>query len=115
VCQPDASAIWGTRRQQVVRFSPVTSTKGENRLAVLVLAEWPVPAENADAFVRTMRHVGRARRRTGATRWGLFHDVADPALFVEAFVVDNWHEHLRQHLERGTAMDRDTEARAHGP
>ena len=53
--------------------------------------------------------VGRARRRTGARLWGLFRDVEDPECFLEAFTVANWTEHLRQHLERGTAMDRDAE------
>jgi hypothetical protein len=31
---------------------------------------------------------------------------------VETFTVATWHEHLRQHLERGTAGDRAHEERA---
>ncbi|MFL6145069.1 MAG: MFS transporter [Labedaea sp.] len=81
---------------------------------VLVTLEWPVPLANAEAFIEAMRAVGRARRRTGATLWGLFRDTADPTLFVESFVVANWHEHLRQHLERGTVSDQKLEARARG-
>jgi hypothetical protein len=77
-----------------------------------VIAEWPVPPDNAGAFVRAMRRVGRARRRTGATYWSLFQDVEDPTLFVETFTVRTWHEHLRQHHERGTVLDRELEARA---
>jgi MFS family permease len=81
---------------------------------VLVIAEWPVPPDNAEAFVRAMRKVGRARRRTGATWWALFQDVEDPTLFLETFIVRTWHEHLRQHGERGTVLDRELEARARG-
>jgi hypothetical protein len=74
--------------------------------------EWPVPPENAEAFVAAMRQVCRSRRRTGATMWGLFQDTADRTLFVESFTVSTWHEHLRQHLERGTVLDRELEAAA---
>jgi MFS family permease len=79
---------------------------------VLVTIEWRVPTECAADFADAMVPVGRARRRTGARLWGLFRDVEDPECFVEAFTVANWTEHLRQHLERGTAMDRDAEERA---
>ncbi|MGM1061724.1 MFS transporter [Saccharothrix sp. Mg75] len=79
---------------------------------VLVTAEWRVPAERAAAFTEAMRKVGRSRRRTGATQWGLFRDSEDPELHLETFVVETWHEHLRQHLERGTAVDLAVEAAA---
>jgi MFS family permease len=81
---------------------------------VLVVAEWPVPPADAEAFVRAMRKVGRARRRTGATWWALFQDVEDPTLFLEIFIVRTWHGHLRQHDERGTVLDRELEARVRG-
>jgi MFS family permease len=79
---------------------------------VLVIVEYQVDPENADAFVAAMQPVGRARRRTGATLWGLFQDAEDPSLFLETFTVATWHEHLRQHRERGTAMDEALEAQA---
>jgi MFS family permease len=79
---------------------------------VLVEVEWRVAPENADAFVEAMNQVGRSRRRTGATLWGLFRDVEDPTLFLETFTVATWHEHLRQHLERGTVWERDLETQA---
>ncbi|NMH99790.1 MFS transporter [Pseudonocardia acidicola] len=77
---------------------------------VLVTVEWRVPPENVADFLVAMRPVGRARRRTGAKLWGLFRDLEDPGCFLEVFTVADWPEHLRQHLERGTAMDRDAEA-----
>jgi MFS family permease len=77
---------------------------------VLVTVEWPVQPDKSVEFVAAMRPVGRSRKRTGATMWGLFRDIDDPAVFVETFVVATWHEHLRQHLERGTVLDQRTEA-----
>ncbi|MBB5960695.1 MFS family permease [Saccharothrix tamanrassetensis] len=79
---------------------------------VLVTVEWRVSAAKAPAFVEAMRKVGRSRRRTGATMWGLFRDSEAPDLFLETFTVATWHEHLRQHLERGTAVDVEVETAA---
>jgi hypothetical protein len=72
---------------------------------VLITAEYRVPLENADAFRTSMERVGRSRRRSGAERWGLFQDGADPERWVEAYVVPTWEEHLRQHHERVTRSD----------
>src|SRR2546423_8016831 len=79
---------------------------------VLVQVEYRVPAERAEAFREAMEPVGRARRRSGGERWGLFQDGADPERFVEAYVVATWEEHLRQHQERITHTDRRVEERA---
>jgi len=79
---------------------------------VLVTVEYRVPPENHSDFRDAMQAVGRARRRSGATRWSLFQDAADPEKFVEAFVLPSWEEHLRQH-ERITVADRRFEERAH--
>jgi MFS family permease len=79
---------------------------------VLVTVEYRVPAERADAFREAMRPVGRSRRRSGAERWGLYQDGADPERFLEAYVVPTWEEHLRQHQERVTHTDRLFEERA---
>jgi MFS family permease len=73
---------------------------------VLVTVEYHVLAEHHEEFRARMAEVGRARRRTGANRWGLFQDAADPDCFVESFLVSTWEEHLRQHGERSTTGDR---------
>jgi hypothetical protein len=78
---------------------------------VLVTIEYRVAAANAAAFAEAMRKVGRVRRRTGARRWGLFHDPASPERFLETFLVESWEEHLRQH-QRVTATDRRVEDEA---
>ncbi|GGP85272.1 MFS transporter [Saccharothrix coeruleofusca] len=72
---------------------------------VLVTVRWRVAPERVAEFTEAMRKVGRSRRRTGATLWGLFRDSEDPEVFLETFTVATWNEHLRQHLERGTAVE----------
>jgi MFS family permease len=79
---------------------------------VLVTVEYRVPLERAEAFREAMLPVGRARRRSGGERWGLFQDGADPERFVEVYLVATWEEHLRQHQERTTHTDRLFEERA---
>ncbi|GAA2538170.1 MFS transporter [Winogradskya consettensis] len=79
---------------------------------VLVTNRYRVAKENRDAFVAAMQAVQRSRRRTGASRWGLFRDGEDRAVFVEVYQVPTWEEHLRQHDERMTGADEDAEAKA---
>jgi len=81
---------------------------------VLVSVEYRVALADATAFRTAMGPVGRARRRTGAERWGLFQDGEDPTRFVEVFLVPTWQEHLRQNEERFTVRDEQhvAEARA---
>ncbi|HWC66733.1 MAG TPA: MFS transporter [Acidimicrobiales bacterium] len=71
---------------------------------VLVTIQYHVPAAEVASFTDDMRRVERWRRRTGAYRWGIFRDLADPERFLETFVVESWAEHLRQH-QRKTAAD----------
>jgi hypothetical protein len=73
---------------------------------VLVAISYRVASGQAAAFAEAMDPVERARRRSGAYRWRLFQDAADPERFVEAFLVTSWEEHLRQHSERLTVSDR---------
>ncbi|MBW8765883.1 MAG: MFS transporter [Geodermatophilales bacterium] len=79
---------------------------------VLVTLEWRVRGPEVPEFLVVMRRLGRSRRRTGAALWGVFQDADNPQLFLETFTVGTWHEHLRQHLERGTVADAELEERA---
>jgi MFS family permease len=79
---------------------------------VLVTLEWKVHGPDVPEYLRVMRDLARARRRTGAYLWGVFQDAVDPELFLETFTVRTWREHLRQHLERGTVADAALEERA---
>ena len=42
----------------------------------------------------------------------MFQDLEDPECYLEMFTVTDWTEHLGQHLERGTATDREVEEAA---
>jgi MFS family permease len=72
---------------------------------ILIVVEYNVGPEKADAFMKAIRDLKGIRLRDGAIRWNLFHDVSDPNLYVESFIVESWVEHLRQH-ERLTVSDR---------
>ncbi|WP_225447223.1 MFS transporter [Streptacidiphilus sp. PB12-B1b] len=74
---------------------------------VLVEVTYTVTPENAEAFLAAMRPVGVSRRRTGAERWTMFRDAAQPDHYIEVFQVPSWAEHLRQHNSRTTATDTD--------
>jgi MFS family permease len=75
---------------------------------VLVTIEYCVDADHADAFTQVMQRYERVRRRDGASRWGLYHDLERADAYLETFVVASWAEHLRQH-ERLTRGDSDLE------
>jgi hypothetical protein len=75
---------------------------------VLVILEYRIDPENSQEFDRAIQKLGRIRRRDGASRWGIFHDVADPGRRLETFLVESWSEHMRQHA-RFTEADCATE------
>ncbi|MDQ3813101.1 MAG: MFS transporter, partial [Armatimonadota bacterium] len=72
---------------------------------VLVTVEYDVAPEDTEAFVAAMQPVRRLRLRSGALRWNLFQDIAEPTRWVETMLVESWNEHLRQHA-RITHADR---------
>ncbi|MEU0635106.1 MFS transporter [Streptomyces albidoflavus] len=72
---------------------------------VLVEVAYEVPEDRAERFRAAMAEAAVSRRRTGALRWNLYQDVADPRRWVEVFEVASWSEHLRQHGTRLTGYD----------
>lgn len=72
---------------------------------VLVLTSYRVEPEHEAEFFAAMGVLGRSRQRTGATQWQLFRSVERDAVFVEAFMVRSWDEHVRQHRTRLTGND----------
>jgi MFS family permease len=87
---------------------PVVGEPDAEEGPVLVTLEYRIDPENSQEFDRTIRELGRIRRRDGASRWGVFRDVADPARRLETFLVGSWSEHMRQHA-RLMEADRATE------
>ena len=75
---------------------------------VLVTLEYRIDPETSEEFDRAIQELGRIRRRDGASRWGVFRDVADPGRRLETFLVGSWSEHMRQHA-RLMEADRATE------
>jgi hypothetical protein len=51
------------------------------------------------------RQLGLSRRRTGATTWVIDQAAEDPSLWIEAWSVPTWAEHVAQHQERLTGFD----------
>jgi MFS family permease len=88
---------------------PEPITRGsipQDRGPVLVTVEYQVTPENRVPFLNALYRLAAERRRDGAYEWGVFEDSAKAGRFVEAFLVDSWLEHLRQH-ERVTNADRE--------
>ena len=79
---------------------------------VLISAAYRVDEAKHAAFTAAMQDVRGSRLRTGATRWGLFRDGADPDRFVEVYQVPTWDDYLRQHEERRTGADQEHEEKA---
>jgi MFS family permease len=78
---------------------------------VLVTVTYRVAPANAGRFGAAMRDLEQIRRREGAFNWGLYRDVSTADVYVEAYFVESWAEHLRQHA-RVTADERAAELRA---
>jgi len=77
---------------------------------VVVMIEYEIEAINRPAFLAAIQPLQRLRLRDGASRIGIFTDVALPERQVEFFTVSSWGEHLRQHA-RFTQSDQLLEAR----
>jgi MFS family permease len=71
---------------------------------VMVYLEFRIELAHAAEFEQAMHELEVIRRRDGAVMWSFFSDIADPARYVEAYMVESWGEHVRQHY-RGTASD----------
>jgi MFS family permease len=92
--------------------APVLSENSEpDGGPVMVTIEYRVDPAKRVEFVAAMQEVREMRRRNGAYYWELYHDSANPAHFVEAFMDESWIEHLRQH-ERVSVADREIQRRA---
>jgi MFS family permease len=76
---------------------------------VLVTVEYRIEEQNAARFSELMGELERVRRRDGAYDWRLYSDLGAPGWYLEAFMLDSWEEHMRQH-GRMTVGDLDVRA-----
>jgi MFS family permease len=74
---------------------------------VMVYLEFRIQLADAAEFEQAMRELEPIRRRDGAVMWSFFSDIADPCRYIEAYMVETWGEHVRQHY-RGTASDSES-------
>lgn len=77
---------------------------------VLIVVEYDIDPGRVPEFLEAVADLKTVRKRDGAIRWNLFHDLDDGGHYVESFIVESWGEHLRQH-ERITVVDREKEQR----
>lgn len=92
---------------------PTAPVAGEDLSApVGVTIGYIVDPDQRAEFLAAMAGLRRSRLRTGAFRWALYRDPADPARYVEQFEVSSWQAHLEQHHDRLTADDREFQRRA---
>jgi hypothetical protein len=64
---------------------------------VLITVEYHIDPLKIREFCEALDDLSSIRRRDGAIRWEIHHDVEIPGRLLESFVVDSWAEHLRQH------------------
>jgi len=100
----EASNYWPDARLAV---EPPPSTG-----PVLITVTYTVDNERQAAYLAAMQELRRSRRRSGSTRWALYHDAEYPDRYVEVFQVGSWEEHLRQHEGRLTLIDQQVEEAA---
>ena len=77
---------------------------------VAVEIAYRIRPEEAPAFLDAATQLRAPRRRDGATFWRLYRDLAEPARYVERFIVTSWADYLHQRA-RATLADQDLEAR----
>jgi len=73
---------------------------------VLVLNTWSIDESRLAEYLEAMAELRRVRLRTGAFRWRLYRHFEEPHRMTEAFSLDSWEEHVRQH-HRIDAVDAD--------
>ena len=71
---------------------------------IMIMVDYEVAPESEDRFIEVMEEARVVRRRTGASRWGVFEDARRPGHFIETFVVPSWGGYLLQR-NRYTAAD----------
>jgi MFS family permease len=72
---------------------------------VSVATFYTVAPEREAQFIEAMQEVRLSRLRTGAVGWRLYREGETARVFIEAYWVATWEEHLRQHHGRLTGAD----------
>ena len=75
----------------------------------MVEVEYHIRPEDEKDFLKAIHEWSGERWRDGAYEWRIFQSAENPEIWVEAFLVSSWEEHLAQH-ERVSNQDRDVQA-----
>ena len=76
----------------------------DGRGPVLVTVEYEIDPGDEAPFLAALRSFAEERWRDGATDWEVYQSAENPRLWIEAFRLSTWGEHLAQH-ERMTKHD----------
>lgn len=84
---------------------------------VMVVNTWDVDHDTLEEFLEVMNEIRLVRLRTGAYRWRLYRNAANPHRLTELFLCVSWEEHLAQHrriddasaaiIRRARSLDRN--------
>ncbi|MEJ5173690.1 MFS transporter, partial [Erwinia sp. MYb416] len=85
--------------------TPVTADRGP----VMIQIEYQIAPEDRPAFLAEIKKLSLTRRRDGAYAWGIAEHSRDATTLIEWFLVESWHEHLRQH-QRVSHADADLQS-----
>lgn len=72
---------------------------------VIIQVYYKIKEQDREDFLKAMYHLGMARKRNGAFKWGVYEDVDYRGDFVEHFMEDTWVAHMRHH-DRVTHADK---------
>lgn len=81
----------------------------KDRGPVLITVEYKIRPEDRDAFIAAIQTWSQERWRDGAFDWQLYQSAEAPDIWIEAFAVPSWAEHLAQH-ERVSKADADIQS-----
>ncbi|MEL6921434.1 MAG: MFS transporter, partial [Pseudomonadota bacterium] len=81
-----------------------------DRGPVMVEVEYRIRPADKAAFLDALDAWSGERWRDGAYDWRVFQSAEDPELWVEAFMISSWEEHMAQH-ERVSNQDKDVQDR----
>jgi MFS family permease len=70
---------------------------------VMVINTWVIHQDELAGFLGVMDELRQVRLRTGAYRWRLYRNAADPHRMSEFMVLASWADHIRQHQRMDAA------------
>ncbi len=88
---------------------PVVPEEDADAGPVMVTVDYRVDPDKRATFDQLIRQLRESRLRDGAYSWQLYQPLEEEGLLREAFMLQSWQDHLRQH-ERVTEAERQLQA-----